>query len=99
VQSGGAVGAGNGHHGRSQAFESRWKLMEEKRTIPIAGLSALLRPTMMGSQVVHLVGTQDSVHRALCGKKPRRATTHPKEGNVTCFDCVVRLERGEMTSV
>lgn len=73
--------------------------MEEKRTIPIEGLSPLVRPTMMGSRVVHLVGTKDSVIRALCGKKPRRATTQPKEGEVTCFDCVMRHERGEMTSV
>ncbi|MNS42039.1 hypothetical protein D3C72_744090 [compost metagenome] len=73
--------------------------MEEKRIVPIAGLSPLLRPTMMGSKVVHLVGTQDSVHRALCGKKPRRATSHPKEGHITCFDCVVRYDRGDMVSV
>ena len=73
--------------------------MEEKRTVPVAGLSPLFRPTMMGSRVVHLVGTQDPVFRALCGKKPRRSTTQAKEGHVTCFDCVVRYERGETTSL
>jgi hypothetical protein len=73
--------------------------LEEKRSIPVTGLSPLFRPTMMGSRVVHLVGTQDSVFRALCGKKPRRSTTQPKEGDVTCFDCVVRYERGDKTSV
>jgi hypothetical protein len=68
---------------------------ELKRSIPIAGLAPHFRPTTMGSRVIHLVGTNDPVFRALCGKKPRRATSQPKEGDITCFDCIQRYERGD----
>lgn len=73
--------------------------MDGKPSIPIAELSPKVRPTMMGSRVVHLVGSEEIPFRALCGKRPRKSITQPKEGEVTCFDCVMRYQRGEMTSL
>ena len=74
-------------------------MLTAKRTLNIAELGAKFRPTRMGSHVVHLIGTDDPVYRALCGKKPRRTSARVAEGEVTCFDCVVRYERGDKVCV